>query len=96
MPRTRAFQVTAQGVTTLTGGPTFGDRHLYPWTHLKQFSGRRVGRGEVELFFIQQHSRLRCRLPGSRMSIEAYDRLVDRVRVVVGDRHSRLTLGGLE
>lgn len=94
--RTRGYEITRQGVVTFTGGRVFGDRHLFPWSSLKRLGGRRVGEDEVQLFYVQQHVTRRCPLKGSRMTVQAYDHLIDRLRVVVGDRCTNLKLGGLE
>lgn len=94
--RTRGFQITRQGVITITGGRTFGERHLYPWSSLQRLGGRRAGEDAVKLFYVQQHVTRHCPLKGSRMTVQAYDHLIDRLRVVLGDRFKNLKLGGLE
>lgn len=94
--RTRGFEVTRQGVVTLSGGRIFGDRHLFPWSSLQRLGGQRVGNEEVRLFYVQQHVTRQCPLKGSRMTVQAYDHLIDRLRVVLGDRFKNLKLGGLE
>ena len=94
--RGRAFQVRSNGILLVTGGPIFGDRQLLPWGSLTQFSGRRVGPDEVCLFFRQQHVSGDKRLPGRPLTVHEYDRLIDRLRVVLGKRYPQLELGGLE
>lgn len=94
--RTRGFQITRQGVVTITGGRVFGERHLYPWSSLQRLGGRRAGDDAVKVFYIQQHVTRHCPLKGSRMTVQAYDHLIDRLRVVLGDRYKNLKLGGLE
>ena len=94
--RTKAHQVRAGGVLLVSGGPLFGDRQLIPWGSITRFGGRRVGDDEVCLVFTQQHIDGEQKLPGRPMSVQDYDRLIDRLRVVLGNRYPDLELGGLE
>lgn len=94
--RTRGYEITRQGVVTLSGGRIFGDRHLFPWSSLQRLGGRRVGKDRVRLFYVQQHVARKCLLKGPTMTVGAYDHLIDRLRVVVGEGYKNLKLGGLE
>lgn len=93
--RARSHEVRAGGIMLVSGGPIFGDRQLIPWGSVTYFGGRRVGSDEVCLFFRQQHIARDQWLPGAPLSIEEYDRLIDRLRVVLGKRFGQLELGGL-
>ena len=94
--RTKGYQVRAEGLLLVTGGAIFGDRQLLPWSSLEWFGGRRAGPDDVTLAYRQQHVARDCPLPGRRLSVHDFDRLIDRLRVVLGDRHPGLKLGGLE
>lgn len=93
--RARAFQVRGPGILLVAGGPIFGDRQLVPWGSITHFGGRRVGPDEVCLVFRQQHVSGEQSLPGAPLSVHDYDRMIDRLRVVLGQRYPQLELGGL-
>ena len=93
--RTRRYEVSAAGILLSHGGSLFGDRQLVPWESITEFSGRRAGPEGVCLVFRQQHIPRERKLPGRPLSIEEYDRLIDRLRVVIGERCGHLVLGGL-
>lgn len=94
--RARGFQVRGDGIVLANGGPIFGDKQLVPWGSITQFRGRRSGPDQVCLTFRQQHIGGDLTLPGRPMSVHEYDRLIDRLRVVLGNRYAQLELGGLE
>jgi hypothetical protein len=94
--RSRAHQVRSAGILLVSGGPIFGDRQLVPWSSITHFGGRRSGDDGVCLVFRQQHIWGEQKLPGRALTVAEYDRLIDRLRVVLGGRFPDLELGGLE
>ena len=94
--RPRSWEIRSGGIQLVLGGPLFGDRQLIPWGSITHFGGRRTGPDEVCLSFRQQHVASVQTLPGQALTVEEYDRLIDRLRIVIGKRFPQLDLGALE
>lgn len=93
--RGKAFEVRREGIRLLDGGPVFGEMSLLPWESVTWLGARQTGEGVVRLVYRQQHITGERFLPGRPISIDAYDRLIDRLRVVLGNRYPNLRLGGV-
>jgi hypothetical protein len=93
--RPRSWEIRSGGIQLVLGGPLFGDRQLIPWGSITHFGGRRTGPDEVCLSFRQQHVASVQTLPGQALTVEEYDRLIDRLRIVIGKRFPQLDLGAL-
>ncbi len=93
--RSEVYQVRANGILLIHGGPLFGDRQLVPWGSITHFGGRRAGADEICLAYRQQHMPER-KLPGHPLTEQDFDRMIDRLRVVLGSRYPHLELGGVE
>jgi hypothetical protein len=93
--RRRSFEVRLEGVRLQHGGRVFGETTLVPWSSITWF-GPRPARdaNRVRLVYRQQHIRGKQFLPGGNVTHEEADRLLDRLRVVLSDRHPGLRLGG--
>ena len=94
--RGRIVEVRRQGIRLGSGGTMFGERQLVPWTSIEWFGGRRQKDGTVCLVFRQQHVARDHPLPGKSIAEDEYHRLIDRLKVVLGDAFPRLRVGGLD
>ncbi len=94
--RGRSVEIRRRGIRLGSGGRSFGERQLVPWSSVIWFGGQRLRKGGVRLIFRQQHVPRDVRLPGRPMGEEEFHRLIDRLRVVLGDDFPRLRIGGIE
>ena len=94
--RGRSVEIRRHGIRLGSGGRSYGERQLVPWSSVTWFGGRKVRGGGVCLLFRQQHVARDLRLPGKPVSEDDFHRLIDRLRVVLGGDFPRLKIGGLE
>ena len=94
--RSKRFEIRREGIKIQDGGRVFGESTLIAWPSVRRLAARRMRGDRVLLYYQQTHDDSRCTLPGGVMKVSRYDRLMDRLRFVLKERHPHLQLGGLD